>query len=358
MIIAKTKDKNSLIKASEASRNTTYICPGCLGDVILKRGEINQPHFAHVNNNDCSDFAENESFDHLKAKLDLYNQLVANGFKDIQLEKVIPRIKQRPDVFLKLENGHKIAFELQFSPISLTRLRQRTSNYQMAGIQVFWLLGTTYKLENSDQNTIAKFMDIHNQIYLWRDNIFVAFNFNKSDFHKTNFTLQKINFKQLIDGIFPIFKEIPIKSIPNGKNILKLQSLVIDKKVDKQVVNQLYKFNGKNLSLIPNFAHQGRQFGLSIPNWQWRLKAVMLIEKAGVYKLINKQGFINLLSDQKYFYPRSVDNGYRIEAAMKLVDELVELKILIRAGDYLIVRNSFIWFDTLESKLNQVKLSS
>lgn len=357
MIIAKHKENNLLVKAENADKNTDYICPGCLGNVVLKNGEINRPHFAHSDSKECADFAENESYDHLKAKLDLFNQLKTAGYKNIELEKVISRIKQRPDVFLQLNNGRKIAFEVQFSPISLTRLRQRTSNYQMAGIQVFWLLGSTYRLEHLDQNTIAKFLDFNDLIYLWRKDIQIVFNFYKYDFHGVGFNQKEISFDNLINNDLIKINSQAINAIADRKSVLKLQSLLIGKKIDKQITQELYNFNGKNVTLIPQFAHFGHQFGLVIPNWQWRLKAIILIEKTGIHKLISKQVFINILSDQKFFYPRSVDNQYRKQAAKKLVEELIDKKILIRAGDYLIVRNLFKWYDDLESKLNQIGIA-
>lgn len=357
MIIAKDKENNLLVKAENANKNIDYICPGCLGNVILKNGEINRPHFAHSDSKECADFAENESYEHLKAKLDLFDQLQVAGYKNIELEKVIPRIKQRPDVFLQLNNGRKIAFEIQFSPISLTRLRQRTSNYQMAGIQVFWLLGDSYRLEHLDQNTIAKFLDFNDFIYLWRKNIQIVFNFYKFDFHGVGFDQKLIDFDQLINNDFSKINRKTSNPISDRKSVLKIQSLLIGRKIDKQITQELYDFNGKNVTLIPQFAHLGNQFGLVMPNWQWRLKAIILIEKTGIHKLIGRQAFINFLSDQKYFYPRSVDNQYRKQAAKKLIEELVDKKILIRAGDYLIVRNLFEWYDNLESKLNQINIS-
>ena len=55
MIYAVTKDKKR-ISSYDSIEKDKYFCPNCGGEVFLKRGKTNVPHFAHTNLLDCDIF--------------------------------------------------------------------------------------------------------------------------------------------------------------------------------------------------------------------------------------------------------------------------------------------------------------
>ena len=53
MFVAVDKNDNR-IYADLAKKGTECFCPVCNEKVILRKGKINKPHFAHVQDSDCS----------------------------------------------------------------------------------------------------------------------------------------------------------------------------------------------------------------------------------------------------------------------------------------------------------------
>ncbi|MCT6859634.1 MAG: hypothetical protein M3Z82_10245, partial [Apilactobacillus sp.] len=72
MLMASNKDK--LVSATVAKDNEKYYCPICKEELILKRGNINEPHFAHFKNSQCViSMEDGESNEHLMGKEQLLN---------------------------------------------------------------------------------------------------------------------------------------------------------------------------------------------------------------------------------------------------------------------------------------------
>lgn len=113
----------------------SFSCPGCRSPVRYKSGQILRSHFAHVTLRDCHYFSENESAQHLSIKSQLYQWLRER--EEVELEVYLPAIGQLADL---LVNG-QLALEVQCSPLSMARLRERSQSYRQAGYQVLWLLG-------------------------------------------------------------------------------------------------------------------------------------------------------------------------------------------------------------------------
>lgn len=135
MLIAKNKYEQ-VIRSDEANREDDFYCPCCKGEVILKKGSIKYPHFAHKSLTTCIGYSENETFEHLQGKLLIAKNCEIFGIS-YELEAYMPQFKQRADVLI---NGH-IAIEFQCSSLSIERLKERTRQYQHHGYQVFWIWG-------------------------------------------------------------------------------------------------------------------------------------------------------------------------------------------------------------------------
>ncbi|WP_052712213.1 competence protein CoiA [Domibacillus indicus] len=110
-----------------------HFCPQCRGPVLVKAGNINIPHFAHVSSS-CNSFSEPESPRHLAGKADLF-QWISKTAK-ASMEARLPEGRQRPDIL----TGN-IAVEFQCSTISAALFKGRTENYTKRGITPFWIYG-------------------------------------------------------------------------------------------------------------------------------------------------------------------------------------------------------------------------
>jgi competence protein CoiA len=139
---------SQLINALDADNSHHYYCPICKGKVILKKGKINIPHFAHFNHNQCMTVKNCQTNEHLLGKKQLLKFIDSD---DVKMEFYIQSIKQRPDLLWK-----QLAIEFQCSPITLQRFRQRVSGYRSIQMKSLWVLGSNYR-RNFGQKNMIKF---------------------------------------------------------------------------------------------------------------------------------------------------------------------------------------------------------
>lgn len=129
-------DTNQLISTLEnIPSNSQFYCPACRSSVRLKSGKVMRPHFAHISLQSCHWFHEQESREHLELKAELFKSLSRKS--DVSIECFISELNQISDLMV----GEKLALEVQCSPLSHERLKERTQAYQQHGYHVMWLLG-------------------------------------------------------------------------------------------------------------------------------------------------------------------------------------------------------------------------
>ena len=124
-------DQNERINASEVEKGKSYYCPNLDCDnreLILKKGYIRIPHFAHKSLKDCS--SEPESENHILCKkyfqslLDLDDEFVEYyGIEGV-----------RPDVLYG-----KFSIEIQCSPITVKEIKRRNKIYEKNGYIAIWI---------------------------------------------------------------------------------------------------------------------------------------------------------------------------------------------------------------------------
>ena len=142
-------DKEKLVSASAAKDGKKYYCPICKEELILKRGNVNSPHFAHFKNSQCVIAMEDgESNEHLMGKEQLLNFI---DKRNTHVEKYLSEINQRPDLMYR-----NIAFEFQCSPISVKRLEERIEGYRKLHMKSLWILGSNYR-KRFGSNSVNKF---------------------------------------------------------------------------------------------------------------------------------------------------------------------------------------------------------
>lgn len=145
MLSAKrTSDGKTVLAYFERPANAPFVCLDCNREVVLKAGARRVNHFAHVNPLACA-FAQNESEDHLRCKMEIYEALRREpGVTDVALERPVGPV--RPDVSAKIR-GVPVAIEVQISSLSLDTIMNRTIWYARKGIYVLWLLQWTPELD-------------------------------------------------------------------------------------------------------------------------------------------------------------------------------------------------------------------
>lgn len=127
-----------------------FYCPQCKQPVLLKVGDFVIPHFAHQQATSCVQaFSEGESFEHLLGKQRLYSFFQKHA-DHVELEPLIHHISQRPDLLIRY-HAKKIPIEFQCSTMPISRLEERTSGYQRAGLNPLWLLCTPEKSRHHPQ---------------------------------------------------------------------------------------------------------------------------------------------------------------------------------------------------------------
>lgn len=133
----------SRVEAGAADRGRDYRCPNpdCGAELILKRGLLKVPHFAHKARTDCPWRGETEL--HARAKLALARTWRARGYLT-DVEVVVPGSPaiggdRRTDALVVGPNGRRYAFEVQRSSITLAELQARALFYAKSGIAQLWL---------------------------------------------------------------------------------------------------------------------------------------------------------------------------------------------------------------------------
>jgi competence protein CoiA len=145
MLSARRKvDGQTVLAYDERKENGPFCCLECGDPVILKTGRNRINHFAHEFPL-ARHYAENESDDHRRCKLEIYQALLRHpNATHVALERQLGEV--RPDVSARI-NGVPVAIEVQISNLSVETIRQRTIEYFRKGIAVLWLLQWTPDLD-------------------------------------------------------------------------------------------------------------------------------------------------------------------------------------------------------------------
>ena len=148
MYIAEDKNGNRIYATKSISKEEQYYCPVCKGEVRLKVGSINEPHFAHVSLEQClDDFSNDMSEWHREWQM---------LFPERNREVVIPYNGEihRADVLC-----YGTVIEFQHSPISETEFWRRNEFYTSAGFKLLWIFDLTEFDSDYDSSDRLSYID-------------------------------------------------------------------------------------------------------------------------------------------------------------------------------------------------------
>lgn len=113
-----------------------FHCPKCRRELNIRKGPVKIHHFAHKPPITCS-YGAGESEAHRRAKESIYEALQrTSGVTTVELEKDWGAVVS--DVYAEIK-GHRVAFEVQISNLTMTEILDRTRAYAALGIAVLWL---------------------------------------------------------------------------------------------------------------------------------------------------------------------------------------------------------------------------
>ena len=164
-------ENNERIYAQEAEKNENYFCPSCGGKVVLRKGKINTPHFAHK---DC------ECTDSWNYDMSEWHSRMQSRFPIEQREVVITHNGEthRADILC----GKRV-IEFQHSPISFDEICERNNFYTNAGYSIAWV----FDLQSEwDSNAIDEYK---RNVYRWKNPKRCLSAFDKPNAYSKNIVL-------------------------------------------------------------------------------------------------------------------------------------------------------------------------
>jgi len=176
MLTSIRKSDNVKVRARYSNRiEKPFLCPECLGEVILKKGRIRIPHFAHKPPFDCK-YGVGEKEIHRKAKEEIFEELNKSKIVSFcDLEYRLDRV--RPDIYFEL-NNIKIAIEIQISNFTLNEIMNRTWKYFNQGVYVLWLPLFTEKLRKNKYSPKSWEKWLHalnfGKVFYWKEALTVV----------------------------------------------------------------------------------------------------------------------------------------------------------------------------------------
>jgi competence protein CoiA len=137
MLCAIQKTTNTKVTARGVTKSEgPFLCPKCIKELNLRKGQIKIHHFAHKPPVTCN-YGHGESEAHRKAKWAVYSALnQRSDVSECELEKNHGEVIS--DIYVNIR-GARIAIELQISTLTIDEIISRTKKYHANGIAVLWL---------------------------------------------------------------------------------------------------------------------------------------------------------------------------------------------------------------------------
>lgn len=139
------------IKKRLKSKESVLILPCCKQVGFLRTSSKGLKHFVHIKSDNICDWKP-ESPEHLRAKIDIIEACKEIGWKAIP---EFSETKWRADV-LAIQNGKRIAFEVQWSKQTFEETKFRQERYKESNVRGCWFFRITPKeLRDFNNNPLA-----------------------------------------------------------------------------------------------------------------------------------------------------------------------------------------------------------
>jgi len=137
MLVALRSDQSRCMAFETRKEDSPFHCPYCNGEVIIKKGDFREHHFAHKPPYDCQ-YGEGESQIHYRIKREIFLALTAHAScTKCEIERNLKVV--RPDVSLYIGKT-PVAIEIQKNKIDIDYIIQRTERHAKLGIYLVWIL--------------------------------------------------------------------------------------------------------------------------------------------------------------------------------------------------------------------------
>lgn len=129
-------DGQKVVARDSQKQDGPFFCPKCQREAILRKGRVKVHHFAHKPPVVCQ-YGQGESEFHRVCKQSIFDCLVQEtDVAACELEKDLGKVV--PDIYF--ESGKvKVAIEVQISSLTMSKIIERTEEYNRLGIYVLWL---------------------------------------------------------------------------------------------------------------------------------------------------------------------------------------------------------------------------
>lgn len=163
MFVAQDRRGHYISSLSEGPLPPDIYYPSCGVRLLIKSGCVMSLHFSHPSNSACPYHTKQESDEHLSSKDYLFHWGSKHHAMTVEDAGLVT--DQVADIALE----GKVVLEIQCSPLSQTRLKDRTLAYESAGLPVLWLLGHTLWLKDRLTPLQRSFINFSQScgFYLW-----------------------------------------------------------------------------------------------------------------------------------------------------------------------------------------------
>ena len=127
----------------KAAQEGCFLCPlpECREPMIVRAGSM-RDHFAHRAKPDGSVEHNPERLLHLEGKA-VVEKFIQKSYPDWKVkQEVTLENGRRPDVLAESTQGQRVAFEIQYSAITVSDWEERQRDYEALGVKAIWLWGS------------------------------------------------------------------------------------------------------------------------------------------------------------------------------------------------------------------------
>jgi competence CoiA-like predicted nuclease len=267
MLVARNKLNDEIVYSYQCdadylkklSKEKELVCQECSRPMIFKRGKVKVAHFAHRQCECTYVYWENESANHMRAKIEIKAKLeLLYPNSNVYIEYKVEETQQRSDIMIIHPDGERWAFEIQLSRITIGELLERRKLYLKAGVLDFWLMGYDYsksisfsvweesEIFNSELNTLTigetiliNNISLSTMVFKKTNSVIKIFDSNVLSIAADSYFKAKEALYNTLKNRY--YSSTVIKDAPIGNDGEKADVLMVSKNGTKFAINLLYK---------------------------------------------------------------------------------------------------------------------